>query len=226
MMRTIVSVLMLGAVMLSTGCKKKSQAPNDTASVMFVNGCPGSAQNMDAKADDKNVDGGSNISFRGNSGYRYVKAGSSVKLDFYITNLGTPVTSQLVNITAGKHYSAYAAGVITNPKFVIAEDDLTSPGTNSAKIRFVNLSNDLLSVTANVQNDIIASGLGSLAVSGYLTVQAGNYELKAGDPTNINTVVTTGVSTLAAGVTYTLMLTGTLTGSGESALKLTLIANK
>ena len=226
MKTTLVVALSAALVTGMYGCKKDNPAPSNSANVMFVNGCAGTLPGIDTKLDNINVSGAANISFGNNSGYKNVKAGTAINIAYYLTNVGTPVTSSTVNITKDLHYTAFSGGIITAPTFVFAQDDMTAPANNTAKIRFVNLSPDAMSVTANVQNNVIDSGVTSLEVTPYLSVTAGSYDLKAGDPSNINTVVNIGsAQTLAAGKIYTLMLTGTVSGTGVSALKLTLINN-
>lgn len=205
------------------GCKKENPPPANSASVMFVNGCAGTTPGIDAKVDGINVTGAANIPFTGQSGYKFVKSGTAVNIAYFITNSGTPVTDENVAIDPSNHYTAFSSGLITAPNFVFVKDDMTLPAASSAKVRFANLSNDGMSVTATIQNTVIDSNVTSQVVTGYLEMPAGTYELKAGDPDNINTVVTTGTTTLAAGKIYTLMLTGALSGTGTSALKLTLV---
>lgn len=209
------------------GCKKKNDPPPNTGNVMFVNGCPGANPGLDAKVDYTNVDGAANISFTKSSGYKYVKAGNAVNISYFITNEGTPVINQSVNISNTAHYTAFCGGLVTSPAFLFTTDDFSAPAPNTAKIRFVNLSKDTLSVTANATIAVIGVGVKAMQVTGFAQVSAGNYELKAGDPSNIGTVVTTEPKTmaLAAGKIYTLMLTGTMSGTGTSALKLTLLTN-
>ncbi len=220
-------LLAIMAVSFFCGCKKGNPAPANSASVMFVNGCAGTLPGIDAKVDNVNVSGAANITFTGNSGYKYVKAGAAVTLGIYLTNSGTPVTAESVSITTNKHYSAFSAGLITSPSFLFTQDDMSAPASNTVKVRFVNLSKDTLSYTANAQNTVIGSGITSLKITSFAQVPAGNYELKAGDPSNINSFISTDPKTLslAAGRIYTLMLTGTLAGTGASALKLTLVNN-
>jgi hypothetical protein len=220
----VVGLLVAMSVMGMYGCKKDNSAPANSASVMFVNGCAGTT-GIDAKIDNVNVSGAANLAFSYGSGYKYVKAANSVIVGFYLTNVGTPVTTDTVSISPNLHYTAFSGGLITAPTFVLTLDDMAAPATNNAKLRFINLSNDIMSVTATAQNQVIDSVVTSMKVSPYIQVPAGNYELKAGDPSNINTVVSTGSTSLAAGKIYTLMLTGSLAGTGSSALKLTLVNN-
>jgi hypothetical protein len=208
------------------GCKKKNQPPANSASIMFVNACAGATPGIDAKIDNVNVSGAANLPFTGNSGYKFVKASTPITIGYFITNLGTPITNKTVTPTKDLYYSSFSGGLVTAPTSVFVADDLSAPATSSAKIRFVNLSVDIMNVTATAQNTVIDSQVTAMEVSSFIQVPAGNYELKAGDPSNINTVVTTGATSLAAGRIYTLMLTGTIAGTGVSALKLTLITNK
>ncbi len=225
MHKIIIPLLSLLVVVYGSSCKKKDNAPANSASVLFVNGCAGTLPAVDVKVDDVNVSGALNIPFTGTSGYRFIKSGNGVNIAWYLTNVGTPVTNRSLDITSNAHYTAFAGGLVTAPSFVFVTDDMGSPGSTNAKIRFANLSPDGMSVTATVANTSIDTAVTAMEVSGFLPITAGNYELKAGDPTNINTVVTTGNKTLAAGKIYTLMLTGSLSGTGTSALKLTLISH-
>lgn len=225
MKKSLMAILGLALIGISA-CKKNNSAPSNTGSVQFVNGCAGTTPGVDAKVDDINVSGALNLSYTSYSGYKYVKSGS-VSVAYYLTNSGTPVTAQAVNVENGKYYTAFCAGLITAPSLYFVQDDRTAPAQGDAMIRFVNLSNDPLSVTANAQTSVIGTAILSHQVTAFMELKAGSYELKAGDPADISTVVTTSpkTQTLAAGHHYTLMLTGAVTGTGESALRLTLIDN-
>lgn len=224
-MKKILLPAALIAIASFCACKKKETVPENSAPVMFVNGCAGTLPAIDAKVDEVNVSGALNMPYTNGSGYKNVKAGAAVKISYYITNAGTPVVNGTYNITTGKYYSAFAAGLITSPSLVVTQDDMTAPTASSAKIRFINLSPDIMNVTANVSNNIIDTAVIYKEVTGFLNVTAGTYDLKAGDPTNINTVKALDAKTLAAGKIYTLMLSGTQAGTGESALRLTLISH-
>lgn len=206
------------------GCKKKNPAPSNAGSVLFVNGCAGTDA-IDAKVDYKAVSGAQNLGFTANSGYKYVTAGQNVNISFYITNKGTQVIKKTVTIANGVYYSAFCGGPITAPTFLLTTDDRSAPAQNTAKVRFVNLSNDSLNVTANASAMVIDSNVTSMKITSYLQVPAGTYELKAGDPKDLSTVVSTGTASLGAGKIYTLMLTGNKMGTGTSALKLTVMGN-
>ncbi|MBS1689965.1 MAG: DUF4397 domain-containing protein, partial [Bacteroidetes bacterium] len=60
--------------------------------------------------------------------------------------------------------------------------------------------------------------------SSFTSVTPGSYTIKAGDPANISTVVSVAQQ-IDAGKIYTVVLTGTLSGSGTSGLTLTVFKN-
>ncbi len=217
------SVLIVGGFY---GCKKKKDPPANAGSVLFVNGCAGTDA-IDSKVDYKAVSGAENLGFTANSGYKYVTAAQNANISFYITNKGTPIINKTVTIANGGYYSAFCGGPITAPTFLLTTDDRSAPAPNTAKVRFVNLSSvsDSLNVTANASAMMIDSNVTSQEVTSYVQVPAGTYELKAGDPKDLSTVVSTGSASLGAGKIYTLMMTGNKMGTGQSALKLTVIAN-
>ena len=215
-------MLFVTALMLYS-CSKNNNAPANSSGVMFVNGCAGT--NVDMKADGKLVQGATGIGFQKTSGYRYLTAGSAVNIAFYLVD-GTPLVSSAVNMTASKNYSIFTGGLVTSPTFLLVSDDLSSPTSSSnAKIRIVNLSHDSLNITAYAGTNSFASGVGINSASAFSQVQAGLYELKAGDPANISTVISAGNQMLSAGKIYTLLYTGSQSGSGLSALKISLVNN-
>lgn len=227
MRKPLLAVLMLAVLSLGYGCKKKDPPPANKANVMFVNGCAGTVPAIDAKANNANVDGALNMPFRTWSGYRYVTGGVPVELSFYISNVGTPVSKGSSTLAINYHYTAFCGGLITDPTFLLTQDTLTPPPQGMAKIRFVNLSNDNLSVDATAGTTVIGKGVKTLQVTSFVEIPSGNIELKAGDPSDISTVVATEPTAqlLAAGKIYTMMLTGTTAGTGDSKLRLKVVNN-
>ena len=224
-MKKIFSILAI-AVLAVTGCKKStSSAPANSANVMFVNGCAGTGSIYVMDGTTK-IAGASNVAFFGTSGYQYITAGSQ-SLSFYVSSLGssTPLNTLSTSFTANAHYSVFVAGLITGSSTLVTTDDLSAPTSGNANIRFINLSSDALSENVSVGTTSIATSVTSLQASAFASVGAGNFVIKAGDPSNISTVVSTASVTLSAGKIYTVMLTGTLACIGTSALTLTVLTN-
>jgi hypothetical protein len=223
MNKIIVSVLALVISFSLGSCKKKSNPSASTASVSFINGCAGTS-GIDVKVNNLIVSGAANVSFLGNTGYKPVTAGS-VTIACYLTNAGALASTNTVALTAGNYYSAFSSGLLTAPSFLLVPDDHTSPSSGNAKVRIVNLSPDTLSLTATVGSTNFATSITSLSASAYYPVIAGTYELKAGDPSDISTIVSTGPQQLGAGKIYTIIYTGSKYSLAQSALKATLLSN-
>ena len=222
--KSFAALLCFAAVISVVGCKKKDDTPPNSANVAFVNACAGTP-GIDAKVNNTNVSGAVNLGFLGNSGYKAITAGSPVTLAYFLTNVGTPVSKLSTTLATGANYTAFCSGILTAPTFLLVSDDLTAPSSSNAKIRFVNLSSDNMSVTANAQTTVFASAITSLKASDFFSIPAGTYEIKAGDLTNLATIVTAGPKQLAAGKIYTVIMTGTLAGTDQSALHVTLLNN-
>lgn len=224
MYKSFAALLCFAAIVSATGCKKKENPPANAASVAFVNACAGTT-GIDAKANGTIVSGAANIGFLGNSGYKGVTSGSAVTLAYFLTNVGTPVSSQSATLAAGAHYTAFCSGLLTAPSFLLTTDDLSAPSSSNAKIRLVNLSPDNMSLTASAHTTKFAEAVTSLKASSFYSIAAGSYDLQAGDYSQPGTVVVAGTQQLAAGKIYTLIMTGTINGTGPSALKITLLNN-
>ncbi len=224
-MKKILSIFVVAAVAFA-GCSKSSNsAPANSADVMFVNGCAGTAS-VYVTANTVNVPGTSNITFFNTSNYQYVTAGTE-SISFFVTSLGssTPLKTFSATFAANAHYSVFVGGLITNSTYLVTTDDLSAPPSGDAKVRFVNLSTDTLSENAAVGATSIATGITSMVAGSFISVPAGSYMVKAADPSNVSTGVSTTSLSFSAGKMYTVMLTGSLTGTGTSGLTLTVLNN-
>ena len=206
-----------------TSCHKSS-APINNASVMFVNGCAHTSS-ISVKANSVAVNGASGISYLGSSGYVYVPAGSGVNLTFF-QGTGLPLANHAENIAAPNHYTAFAGGNISDPKYIFTTDDLTPPSSGNAKLRFINLSPDNINETATVNDSIIAANISLSNVSPFRQLRAGKYTIGAFDPSNSGLLIDATDSILfQGGKIYTIMLTGSATGSVTDGLVFSVIKN-
>ena len=224
-MKNILLSLSILTIVGFAACKKSNNPPPNDAHIMYVNGCAGTS-NVNVTSNATAVPAATNMAFLKNSGYQGLTAGND-SIAFVLTNLGTPLKGGTTNFAANTYYSVFVGGLVTGPAFVVTTDDLSVPTSGNAKIRLVNLSSDALSETGNAGSIAFATGVTAETFSSFTEVAAGSYNIKAGDPSNISTVVGlgTGATQLSAGKIYTVMLTGTLSGSGNSGLTLTLINN-
>jgi hypothetical protein len=211
------------AIIAISSCKKKDNGPATTSNIMFVNGCAG-APNVDATVGGSKVTGATSLQFLANSGYRQVTAGS-LSMQFLLTSTQTKISEGTVATTAGNNYSVFAGGIITAPTLVYTSDDLTAPSSGHAKVRFVNLGSDNLNETYSVGSSNLDSNVLSSKVTQFREVTAGSYTVRVGDPTNLASVVSINNQELNAGKAYTILLTGTVNGSGSAALTVTMLQN-
>ena len=209
-----------------SGCSKNKSGPSTNASVMFVNGCPGST-GIYAKANGSNI-GPGNIAVLHNSGYQNVAAGTADNINFYLQASGTPLCNGTTSLTAGSHYSVFAGGIVTASSFVVTADDLTAPASGNAKVRFINLGNDNLNESFYIGTQKIDSNIGYKQNTSFVQISAtNNVAILAQDPSNAAPAYIAQLAnqSFSAGRIYTIMLTGTYLGSGSSALTLTVINN-
>ena len=227
-MRKIAATVLLIAVCSSSaildGCRKSS-APVNSTSIMFVNGCF-SASSVSVKANSVGVDGASGIVYLANSGYKYVTAGSGVNLTFFEGSSDVPLANRTENLAAASHYSAFLGGSESAPLYAFTTDDLTPPPPGNAKLRFVNLSPDDIDETATVNDSIIVQGVALNNVSSFCVLKAGKYALGGFDPRNGGTTIpTTDSLAFSAGKIYTVLLTGSATGTLTNGLLISVIKN-
>ena len=221
MKKILVSFSIVAVVVAFAACKKNNPAPSNNANVMFVNGCAGTS-NINVTANSAAI--ATNLAFSANSGYQNISAGSD-NISFVLTSTGTPLVTATSTFTVNQHYSYFLGGLVNTSPSLLLTDDLTAPGSGSVKIRLVNLSHDALSITGNAGATAFATGIASISGSSFTSIPAGTYVIKVGDPSNISSVVSVPSQNYSAGKIYTVIYTGTSTGTLTSALAVTVIAN-
>ncbi len=215
----LLPVLCLLAV--ASGCSK---APDQRANVMFVNGCAGSNK-IYAWANKTKVIGAVNIDYTKSSNYQKLASGR-FGVNFYYSSNADSLCGGSLLFNVGDHYTLYAGGTTTAPTFVVTTDDLTPPAAGNARIRFINLTNDVTTEDFTVGSQTVVTGLTNGTCSSFYDVTAGTYLVKATGPWTWADSVSDSMR-LEAGVLYTAMLTGSQSAStGSTVLTLSLIANR
>lgn len=225
-----IGALLLAAAMIAgfTGCSKKDTAVNNNAAVMFVNACASGTVNltMDGRVNDVTASGASQLKFLSHSGYVTIPAGNA-KLSFFASGLSDLVSAR-EELTATQHYSAFCSGTFINPRFVFTADNLTKPSSGKAKIRFANLVADSISVNCYFGNSELVTNLGTDKVSDFIEIPAGTGKVLMQDTSTAH-ATNLGIITsqqFAADKIYTVMFTGTSTGTGTSGFTLTVFNNQ
>jgi Domain of unknown function (DUF4397) len=228
-MKQVLAILITAcAIAAFSSCSKSSSAPANSAKVMFFNGCASGATaiSVNAKVNGALVNGASNIALDANSGYQYVTAGTADSFLFMISGL-TNLTGGSASIVANASYTAFAGGFINAPTFLLVSDDLSAPTTGYAKVRFVNLSGDNMAESCYI-------GTGTAKLDSNLTLNQASpfFQIPAVSgasvfmiPSNPTLEATLANQNFASGKIYTVVLTGTSSGSGSSVLTLTVLNN-
>jgi len=227
MKKAFLALSVLAVIIAFTACKKTNSTPANTANVMFVNGCAGT-NNVDVSVNNAKLTSASNLAFLKNSGYQSVTSGTAVPVAFSLTATGTPLINATESLTTNAHYSVFAGGLVsgTSTSLVFSADDLTAPASGMAKVRFVNLSSDNLNVSCYVGTPKIDSNVSLGTVTPFFSITAATgVNVLFQDPAFPTKLAQLATQNFSSGKIYTIMLTGTYTGSLTSVLTLTVINN-
>lgn len=199
-----------------------------TASVMVVHASP-NAPNVDVRVNDAVAL--TNVAYPNNSMYTEVEAGQT-NIKVSPTGTTTYVIDANLNLAENTNYSVFAIDSVSKIKAAAVVDDLTTPASGKAHIRFFHFSPNAPTV------DILA-GTTVLFPGRSFNDQANNGNLTAFTPVDAGTVTVnvrvTGTETIAltipnvqleAGKIYTVFAKGFLGGTGAQALGAQVIVNK
>ena len=206
----------------SCGSDDKSNplAPAPPARVMAVHASP------DAPAVDLLVDGavaGTGLAFPNNTAYLSVAAGTrNVKVN--VAGTTTTVIDANLPVTGGINYTVFASDVVASIGAVVLTDDLTTPASGKAHVRFVHLSPNAPAVDVAVQGGpVVFANKAFKQYTAFTPVAAGTYNFEvAGTATvalPLNGIV------LQSGKIYTVFAKGLVGGSGAQALGAQIIVN-
>ena len=222
----VFSVLAVSLVFIA--CKKDDNNDMAKAQVMVVHASP-NAPSVDVRIN--NSVALTNVAYPSNSNYTAVNSGS---IDIKVSPAGTTsnVIDATVNLEANKYYSVFAIDSVSKIKAAVVSDDLTTPASGKAHVRFFHFSPNAPAV------DIAVTGGAVLFSNRKFNDQATNASLAAFTPLNAGTynleVRAAGTNTvvlalpnisLTAGKIYTVFAKGFLGGSGAQALGAQIIAN-
>jgi hypothetical protein len=224
----------LSAVVLCTSfvaCDKDDDDENVVANakVMVVHASPNGPA-VDVRINNNAAL--SNVAYPNNSAYTDVPAGST-NIKVSPTGTTTNVIDANVTLEGNKVYSVFAIDSVAKVKAAVVADDLTTPATGKAHVRFFHFSPNAPAV------DIVVTGgpvlfanrsfndqVTNTSAAGFTPVNVGTYNL-AVRLAGTNTVVLNvpGV-VLGEGKIYTVFAKGFAGGTGNQALGAQVIVNK
>jgi hypothetical protein len=195
----------IAAAAFATACSDddSSTGPETEARVRVVHASP-DAPSVDVLVDDAPVL--SAVPYLGASGYIDVPAGSrNVKVNAAGTS--TTVIDADVALATGIDYTVIAGGLASDIEPIVLEDDRSAPSSGNVKVRAVHGAPSAPAVDIYVTApgaDIVAAtpvltGVPFGAASDYLSVPAGDYQVRITPAGSKTVVIDSGSLTLAAG---------------------------
>lgn len=226
-------LLLLTAISFAfVGCKEDETPTPDTAKVLVVHASP-NAPGVDLLVDNTKVNSAA-LTFPNNTGYLSVNAGAR---NFKVNVAGTSTTAinATPTLTKDMSYSVFAIDSVSKISPLVTVDDLTTPASGKAHIRFIHLSPNAPAVDVSVVGQ--AAGVGvftnrtfnktiTAAEQAFTPVDAGAYNLEVRVAGTTTVALAVGNVTLTAGKIYTVFAKGFLGGTGAQALGAEIIVNK
>ncbi len=222
------TLLMIPAALSFTACKDdddENPTPAPTyANMMVIHASP-DAPGVDLLVDNVKLNNAA-INFPSNTPYISVTSGNrNVKVN--VAGTSTTVIDATLPLAANKNYSVFAIDSVASLDALVIEDNLTSPATGKAHVRFIHLSPDAPAVDVAVDGGAVVFGDYSYEeYSAFTPLDAGTYDLEVRVAGTSTVALDLDPITLQAGKIYTVFAKGFLGGTGAQALGAQIIVNK
>jgi hypothetical protein len=219
-------MLVLG-ITVFTGCsddeKIVTPAPLTKSKVLVTHASP-DAPGVDLLVD--NAVAGTNLTFPNSTGYLEVNSGTrNVKVN--VTGTSTTALQANLNLAADKNYSVFAVNNVSMIEAVVLEDNLTSPASGKAHVRFLHLSPNAPAVDITLTNGTVVFGDYIFKeASAFTPLDAGTYNLQVRLQGTTTVVLDLPGIVLTNGKIYTVFAKGLVGGAGAQALGAQIIVNK
>ena len=197
-------------------------APALKARVMTVHASP-NAPAVDLLVD--NAVAGTGLAFPNSTAYLEVRNGTrNVKVN--VSGTSTTVINADLPVTAGSSYTVFAADSVSKIAPVVLADDLTTPASGKAHVRFVHLSPNAPAVDVAVTGGpVLFANKSFKGYTAFTPVDAGTYNLEVRLAGTATVALPLPGITLTAGKIYTVFARGFAGGTGAQALGAQIIVN-
>ena len=222
-LRLILPIVLLAAFTFSS-CDKDEDPQPDQARVLVTHASP-NAPGVDLLIDNSKVNS-SPLSFPNNTGYLTINSGiRNIKIN--VSGTSTSVINADVDFTKDKNYSVFAIDSVSKISAIVVEDDLTTPASGKAHVRFIHLSPNAPSVDVAVRNGAaVFPNIAFTKGTVFAPLDAGTYQLDVRVAGTQTVALALPDITLTAGKIYTVFAKGFLGGTGAQALGAEIITNK
>ena len=207
---------LLTVLLFSSCLKSGKEEPEQQSAVNIVNATIGTPQ-ISFFINRTKVQGNP-LQYTNETGYFITFPGNR---DFDVAAEGIPDFILKTNLAfkENTYHTIYLVGENTAISALFTEDDLRSPPTGKAKIRFVNLSPDSGNLTLGLKNgsDLFADQAFKSA-SQFISIDPGVYDLQL--KTSTGTVLVEKNVVIAAGTVYAALVNGLRAGTSNSPIGL------
>ncbi len=167
-----------------------------------------------------------NLTFPNFTPYLEVDAGTrNIKVN--VTGTSTTAIQANLNLEANKNYSVFAVNNVASIEPLVFEDDLTSPASGKAHVRFIHLSPNAPAVDITTNTGVVIFPNSSFKnATSFTPVDAGTYNLQVRLAGTSTVVLDLPGISVASGKIYTVFAKGLVGGTGTQALGAQIIVNK
>jgi len=218
-------MLVLG-ITLFTGCSEDEEVmtPTPSTSKVLVTHASPDAPGVDILVD--NAVAATNLTFPNSVGYATLNSGTrNIKVN--VTGTSTTALQANLNLAADKNYSIFAVNYVASIEAIVLEDNLTSPASGKAHVRFIHLSPNAPAVDITLTSGAVVFGDYIFKeASAFTPLDAATYNLQVRLAGTSTVVLELPNIALAAGKIYTVFAKGLVGGAGTQALGAQIIVNK
>ena len=216
------AMLLLTAFGLAVSCENNDVDVFGSADLKVVNAAPNSGSQRFILANIPEI---SNLSYLEHSvGYLKVASGNKLVAEFRDQNDNDLYAKKEYDLNDKGNYTIFLTGSSTTDADIkLFQDDLSSPSSGKARVKFIHLSTGAPSSIdfRNAEGIILTSNLGRYAQSSYIEITAGSFAIGASASGETSALTTLPASDFSAGKIYTVFISGS-PESGYTVKKLLL----
>ncbi len=185
-----------------------------SSKVMVIHASP-DAPGVDLLVDNNIA--GTNLEFPNNTGYLSVTA-TTHNIKVNVSGSPTTVIEADLDFMKGKSYSAFAVDSVASIGALVLEDDLSTPASGNAHVRFIHLSPDAPAVDITTTDGSIVFGNRSFKeYTEFTPLPAGTYDLQVRLQGTTTVVLPLNGIAIEDGKIYTVFAKGFVAGEGAQA---------
>jgi hypothetical protein len=219
--------LALPLVLGLSSCSKDDDdmaAPTPTFGKVAVTHASPDAPGVDLLIDNTKLNSAP-VEFKASTPYITLLSGSrNIKVN--VAGTSTTVINADLNVMSGKNYSVFAVDAVANIGALVIEDNLATPASGKAHVRFIHLSPDAPAVDVALDGGAVVFGDYEFKeYSAFTPLDAGTYDLEVRVAGTTTVALDLDPITVQSGKIYTVYARGFLSGSGEQALGAQIVVN-